>query len=167
MTPVRLEPAAPRSRVKHSSTEPLRSLLWQVKIQMKCRMKWHFIEVCTTCLLKAKSIFGEKKNNMFFEIIACDPSYICTIRVCTGHNGIKPVTSMGGSRKFCVCVCGGGPIAYQGDLYLRTKPCPPSPHSGTTGGIHEQTRGPEGPEALTSVLISLIILKQVKVNYSL
>ena len=26
MTPVRLEPAAPRSRVKHSSTEPLRSL---------------------------------------------------------------------------------------------------------------------------------------------
>ena len=26
MTPVRLEPAAPRSRVKHSTTEPLRSL---------------------------------------------------------------------------------------------------------------------------------------------
>ena len=26
MTPVRLEPAAPRSRVKHSSTETLRSL---------------------------------------------------------------------------------------------------------------------------------------------
>ena len=25
MTPVRLEPAAPRSRVKHSTTEPLRS----------------------------------------------------------------------------------------------------------------------------------------------
>ena len=27
MTPVRLEPAAPRSRVKHSTTEPLHSLL--------------------------------------------------------------------------------------------------------------------------------------------
>ena len=26
MTPVRLEPAAPRSRVKHSTTKPLRSL---------------------------------------------------------------------------------------------------------------------------------------------
>ena len=26
MTPVRLEPTAPRSRVKHSTTEPLRSL---------------------------------------------------------------------------------------------------------------------------------------------
>ena len=26
MTPVRLEPAAPRSRVEHSTTEPLRSL---------------------------------------------------------------------------------------------------------------------------------------------
>ena len=27
MTPVRLEPAAPRFRVKHSSTKPLRSLM--------------------------------------------------------------------------------------------------------------------------------------------
>ena len=27
MTPVRLEPATPRSRVKHSTTEPLRSLV--------------------------------------------------------------------------------------------------------------------------------------------
>ena len=27
MTPVKLEPAAPRSRVKHSTTEPLRSLV--------------------------------------------------------------------------------------------------------------------------------------------
>ena len=26
MTPVRLEPTAPRSRVKHSTTEPMRSL---------------------------------------------------------------------------------------------------------------------------------------------
>ena len=35
MTPVRLEPAAPRSRVKHSTAEPLRSLgtaKWQTTI---------------------------------------------------------------------------------------------------------------------------------------
>ena len=32
MTPVRLEPAALRSRVKHSTTEPLRSLNYQTDI---------------------------------------------------------------------------------------------------------------------------------------
>ena len=31
VTPVRLEPAAPRSRVKHSTTEPLRSSTWWQK----------------------------------------------------------------------------------------------------------------------------------------
>ena len=30
MTPVRLEPAALRSRVKHSTTEPLRSIMKQI-----------------------------------------------------------------------------------------------------------------------------------------
>ena len=30
MTPVRLEPVAPRSRVKHSTTEPLRSLITHI-----------------------------------------------------------------------------------------------------------------------------------------
>ena len=34
MTPVRLEPAAPRSRVKHSTTEPLRSLFPQILFKM-------------------------------------------------------------------------------------------------------------------------------------
>ena len=34
MTPVRLEPAAPRSRVKHSTTEPLRSLNSQRSVLM-------------------------------------------------------------------------------------------------------------------------------------
>ena len=39
MTPVRLEPAAPRSRIKHSITEPLRShplmnsLIWVKKLK--------------------------------------------------------------------------------------------------------------------------------------
>ena len=34
MTPVRLEPAAPRSRVKHSTTEPLRSLKRSVHLNV-------------------------------------------------------------------------------------------------------------------------------------
>ena len=29
LTPVRLEPSAPQSRVKHSTTEPLRSCQWE------------------------------------------------------------------------------------------------------------------------------------------
>ena len=40
VTPVRLEPATPRSRVKHSTTEPLGSLL---------DILWHFIWVFTDC----------------------------------------------------------------------------------------------------------------------
>ena len=36
VTPVRLEPAAPRSRVKHSITEPLRSL-WIDAVEVKSR----------------------------------------------------------------------------------------------------------------------------------
>ena len=45
MTPVRLEPAALRSRVKHSTTEPLRSLNWEV-------IKYHIlvIELSMICL---------------------------------------------------------------------------------------------------------------------
>ena len=33
VTPVRLEPSAPRSRVKHSTTEPLRSLVYDMHLQ--------------------------------------------------------------------------------------------------------------------------------------
>ena len=36
VTPVRLEPAAPRSRVKHSTTEPLRSLVYICTNNCKC-----------------------------------------------------------------------------------------------------------------------------------
>ena len=36
VTPVRLEPAALQSRVKHSTTEPLRSLDWGCVLQ-----RWH------------------------------------------------------------------------------------------------------------------------------
>ena len=42
VTPVRLKPGVPQSRVKHSTTEPLCSL-------MKCCLMQHFIWVCTVC----------------------------------------------------------------------------------------------------------------------
>ena len=38
VTPVRLEPSAPQSRVKHSTTEPLRSHFWAVKY-LKCHSR--------------------------------------------------------------------------------------------------------------------------------
>ena len=34
MTPVRLEPGAPRSRVKYSATEPLRSLMANIEFRL-------------------------------------------------------------------------------------------------------------------------------------
>ena len=48
MTPVRLEPAALRSRVKHSTTEPLRSLqvvvrhnlFFDIQLDMSSLMSW-------------------------------------------------------------------------------------------------------------------------------
>ena len=53
MTPVRLEPAAPRSRVKHSNTEPLRSLkgvvLGRLSKAGKCLLKRY-------CLIAIKAI---------------------------------------------------------------------------------------------------------------
>ena len=36
MKPVRLQPTAPRSRVKHSTTEPLRSLFLSGEISLVC-----------------------------------------------------------------------------------------------------------------------------------
>ena len=46
MTPVRLEPAALRSRVKHSTTEPLRSLYpdWCKTEQDKIKFKQDYFE---------------------------------------------------------------------------------------------------------------------------
>ena len=53
MTPVRLEPAALRSPVKHSTTEPLRSLVYSqvpVHIMQIDSMKSHFILFQNTTL---------------------------------------------------------------------------------------------------------------------
>ena len=56
MTPVRLEPGAPRSIVKHSSTGPLRSHLHNVQaIEDKIRLRALRIIINTT-LSFAKSI---------------------------------------------------------------------------------------------------------------
>ena len=41
MTPVRLEPAALRSRVKHSTTEPLRSLAHLFRILKSSKIEFH------------------------------------------------------------------------------------------------------------------------------
>ena len=92
VTPVRLEPAVPRSRVKHSTTEPLRSqnirdvkplhtlcipetpnwvLYRSGKTQMKCHPMCHFIRVCTVCYGKIhtqrKKIF-QTNYNIHYQI---------------------------------------------------------------------------------------------------
>ena len=48
MTPVKLEPAAPRSRVKHSTTEPLRSLA--LHVQNVNKAKTGVVMVLITCV---------------------------------------------------------------------------------------------------------------------
>ena len=61
MTPVRLEPAALRSRVKHSTTEPLRSLIGRLKT---CSIYVQFYASCFETL----HMFGHGlKMCMWFE----------------------------------------------------------------------------------------------------
>ena len=82
MTPVRLEPVAPRSRVKHSTTEPLRSLNFNVdKIESNIRApvslnllnslrksdKIHIIS--PTCLIN--SIKHEHSCNILYLLRTC------------------------------------------------------------------------------------------------
>ena len=50
MTPVRLEPAALRSRVKHTTTEPLRSLPWLFD-RLVCVFVFFFVFFCFFLLL--------------------------------------------------------------------------------------------------------------------
>ena len=51
MTPMRLEPAAPRSRVTHSSTEPLRSLSLLVNKLVK-------LHLCRVCVCAYMYMYG-------------------------------------------------------------------------------------------------------------
>ena len=47
VTPMRLEPVAPPSRVKHSTTEPLRSLFYVLNISLSDRRsKWYASPMC-------------------------------------------------------------------------------------------------------------------------
>ena len=62
MTPVRLEPAAPLSRVKHSTTEPLRSL----------KKNYVYVELCVFIRLRDAMVtegghrIGLKEENGHF-----------------------------------------------------------------------------------------------------
>ena len=49
MTPVRLEPAALRSRVKHSTTEPLHSLNYNHEISIKLLFMYNSLNVSFGC----------------------------------------------------------------------------------------------------------------------
>ena len=56
MTPVRLEPAALRSRVKHSTTEPLGSLIYVPSVQCF----WQIIKQCDLQTLLGYNVSEEK-----------------------------------------------------------------------------------------------------------
>ena len=68
MTPVRLEPAAPRSRVKYSTTEPLRShaIGWGVEKG-----------VCTECLKVAFSCHFSNSPIFLFCLFVC--LFVCLL----------------------------------------------------------------------------------------
>ena len=66
MTPVRLEPAASRSRVKHSTTEPLRSLYWYVpgyNYDFNYMLPWSL-----KLVLFSSSSISEWKSHAFFVV---------------------------------------------------------------------------------------------------
>ena len=90
MTPVRLEPAAPRLRVKHSITEPPRCLYFEcyrkaidlASFFIFCGWVWYFIaSIPDLCLLPLTWIFrvalsvlrGEPRKSLLFQSagIAC------------------------------------------------------------------------------------------------
>ena len=102
MTPVSLEPAAPRSRVKHSTTEPLCSLVdllisvfyifitfciretpkrvQTVKAKMKCKLNANCFSLGSLLRVKIKRS-SEKKNTLYFyfsfwKITTWHPRYV-------------------------------------------------------------------------------------------
>ena len=75
VTPVRLESVAPRSRVKHSTTEPLRSQVHQVMLYIKYQFStkprgnrqelffmFHYKSLCKICDPWDGPIFGPGHN---------------------------------------------------------------------------------------------------------
>ena len=81
MTPVRLEPAAPRSRVKHSTIEPQRSLIaLSVKITCMCEVGVSFnrsslsFETAFKWLPYFQSVddnFNPKDGKLFLKAYTC------------------------------------------------------------------------------------------------
>ena len=57
MTPVRLEPAALRSRVKHSTTEPLRSLYSSIAIILMGKRELVALLKSAWCLVMVERLF--------------------------------------------------------------------------------------------------------------
>ena len=78
MTPVRLEPAAPRSRVKHSTTEPLRSLGSVVIVySVYCKIYVYLVAVLDIILffiyqLKSINLVYIITSKMRFMVYSCD-----------------------------------------------------------------------------------------------
>ena len=73
MTPVRLEPAAPWSPVKHSTTEPLRSLIWVKNVCKKSNQSIQADE-------RVDNICGSTRENLssgIFEQQRCRPAWAC------------------------------------------------------------------------------------------
>ena len=66
MRPVRVEPRTPRSPVKHSTTEPLRSHSVAVKIPIKKNLVGSEISVLTRkmCVIAANILVGVLENIM-------------------------------------------------------------------------------------------------------
>ena len=84
MTPVRLEPAAPRSRAKHSTTEPLRSLnklyvvsniLVLIMNQATAQCKWLEPLALSNCLIHGI-------NECATEAIGPEQTKVCFSKVC-------------------------------------------------------------------------------------
>ena len=75
MTPVRLEPVTPQSQIKHSTTEPLRSLLVacqkgldkQSRPRSDCFWRSSLIRVCSICYSDKHFVNSSLINHIFFR----------------------------------------------------------------------------------------------------
>ena len=69
VTPARLEPAAPRSRVMHSTTEPVRSLFMDYISSSNCSLRYMYVitiisyRIVKTRPSVCKITFAKEKNS--------------------------------------------------------------------------------------------------------
>ena len=78
MTPVRLEPAALQARVKHSATEPLRSLEREREREGTCGFTTctYYTSVHTSTLTFSENVRCEAFLNTFTELLAINQSQL-------------------------------------------------------------------------------------------